>query len=54
MIVNIHSSLQMPSNVPDMTILSPDNCALAIKRMFALNSRDLLNYKYEYKYFAKL
>ena len=36
MMVNIHSSLQMPSNVPAMTILRPDNCALAIKRMFAL------------------
>ena len=40
MMVNIHSSLQMPSNVPAMTILRPDNCALSIKRMFALNSSE--------------
>ena len=35
MLVNIHSTLQMPSNVPVMTILEPLNVALAIKRMFS-------------------
>ncbi len=33
MLVNIQSTLQMPSNVPVMTILEPANVALAIKRM---------------------
>ena len=34
MLVNIHSTLQMPSNTPVLTILDPGNCALAIKRIF--------------------
>tara|TARA_Y100000389_G_scaffold204674_2_gene258779 strand:+ start:110 stop:2068 length:1959 start_codon:yes stop_codon:yes gene_type:complete len=34
MMVNINSTLQMPSKVPVMTILEPGNVALAIKRMF--------------------
>ncbi len=34
MMVNIHSTLQCPSNVPVMTILEPVNVALSIKRMF--------------------
>ena len=34
--VNIHSTLQMPSNVPVMTVLDPGNCALAVKRIFDL------------------
>ena len=33
MLVNLHSTLQCPSNVPVMTILEPVNVALAIKRM---------------------
>lgn len=33
MMVNIHSTLQMPSNVPVMTVLDPGNCALAVKRI---------------------
>ena len=33
MLVNINSTLQMPSNVPVMTILEPGNVALAIKRI---------------------
>jgi len=33
MIINIHSTLQMPSNVPVLTILDPANCALAVKRL---------------------
>lgn len=36
MMINIHSTLQMPSNVPVMTILDPTNTALAIKRIFEL------------------
>ncbi|MDP6568473.1 MAG: 5-(carboxyamino)imidazole ribonucleotide mutase [Candidatus Marinimicrobia bacterium] len=33
MLVNIHSTLQMPSNAPVMTVLDPGNCALAVKRI---------------------
>jgi len=36
MLVNIHSTLQMPSNTPDLTILDPGNCALAVKRIFGV------------------
>ncbi len=36
MLVNIHSTLQMPSNTPVLTILDPGNCALAIKRILEL------------------
>jgi len=36
MMVNIHSTLQCPSDVPVMTILDPGNAALAIKRIFEL------------------
>ncbi len=36
MLVNIHSTLQMPSNAPVLTILDPGNCALAVKRIFGL------------------
>ncbi|MEE8341053.1 MAG: AIR carboxylase family protein [Candidatus Neomarinimicrobiota bacterium] len=36
MLVNIHSTLQMPSNTPVLTILDPSNCALAIKRILEL------------------
>jgi len=33
MLVNIHSTLQMPSNTPVLTVIDPENCALAVKRM---------------------
>ena len=33
MLVNIHSTLQMPSNTPVLTVVDPGNCALAIKRI---------------------
>ena len=33
MLVNIHSTLQMPSNTPVLTVLDPGNCALAVKRI---------------------
>ena len=36
MLVNIHSTLQMPSKIPVLTILNPENCALAIKNMIHL------------------
>ena len=36
MMVNIHSTLQMPSNTPVLTILDPGNCALAVKRIFGV------------------
>jgi len=38
MLVNIHSTLQMPSKVPVMTILEPGNVVLAIKRIMSLIS----------------
>ena len=36
MLVNIHSTLQMPSNTPVLTVLDPGNCALAVKRIFGV------------------
>ena len=36
MLVNIHSTLQMPSNTPVLTVIDPGNCALAVKRIFGL------------------
>jgi len=33
MLVNIQSTLQMPSNAPVLTVLDPGNCALAVKRI---------------------
>ena len=36
MLVNIHSTLQMPSNTPVLTILDPGNWALAVKRIFGV------------------
>jgi len=37
MLVNIHSTLQMPSNAPVLTILDPNNCALAVKRILDIS-----------------
>ena len=34
MLVNIHSTLQMPSKTPVLTVIDPGNCALAVKRIF--------------------
>ena len=34
MLVNVHSTLQMPSKTPVLTVLDPGNCALAVKRIF--------------------
>ena len=36
MLVNIHSTLQMPSNVPVLTVLEPANAALAAMRILDL------------------
>ena len=36
MLVNIHSTLQMPSNTPVLTVIDPANCALAVKRIFGV------------------
>ena len=33
MLVNIHSTLQMPSKTPVLTVLDPDNCAEAVARI---------------------
>jgi 5-(carboxyamino)imidazole ribonucleotide mutase len=38
MLVNIHSTLQMPSQVPVLTVLDPGNAALAVKRILDLTS----------------
>ncbi len=37
MLVNIHSTLQMPSATPVLTVLDPGNCALAVHRILTLN-----------------
>ena len=36
MLVNIHSTLQMPSNVPVLTILEPSNLSLVLNKIFRL------------------
>ena len=36
MLVNIHSTLQMPSNTPVLSVIDPGNCALAVKRIFGV------------------
>ena len=36
MLINIHSTLQMPSNTPVLTVIDPGNCALAVKRIFGV------------------
>ena len=38
MSINIHSTLQMPSKTPDLTVLDPGNCALAVHRILSLGS----------------
>lgn len=45
MMVNLHSTLQMPSDVPVLTVLDPVNAALCIVRIFAMNN-PLLRKKY--------
>ena len=36
MLVNIHSTLQMPSKTPVLTVIDPGNCALAVKRIMGV------------------
>ena len=36
MLVNIHSTVQMPSNTPVLTVIDPGNCALAVKRILGV------------------
>ena len=36
MSINIHSTLQMPSMTPVLTVLDPGNCALAVHRLLSL------------------
>ncbi|MCF7801884.1 MAG: AIR carboxylase family protein, partial [Candidatus Marinimicrobia bacterium] len=36
MLVNIHSTLQMPSKAPVLTVIDPGNAALAVKRILDL------------------
>ena len=38
MSINIHSTLQMPSNAPVLTVLDPGNCALAVYRILNLEN----------------
>jgi len=45
MALNINSTLQMPSEVPVLTVLDPVNCALAVVRIFALDD-EILKGKY--------
>lgn len=40
-LVNIHSSLQMPSDVPAMTVVHPKNAALAAVKILAESDTDL-------------
>ena len=37
MLVNIHSTLQMPSKTPVLTVLDPGNCAEAVGRILGAN-----------------
>lgn len=41
MLVNIQSTLQMPSDVPVLTILDPENCAIAAKRIIEMGINEL-------------
>ena len=38
MSINIHSTLQMPSKTPVLTVLDPGNCAIAVHRILNLGS----------------
>ncbi|MBI5411607.1 AIR carboxylase family protein [Candidatus Peregrinibacteria bacterium] len=40
-LVNIHSSLQMPSDTPAMTVIDPKNAAMAALRILALSDETL-------------
>lgn len=40
-LVNIHSTIQMPSDTPVMTVLEPANVVLSIARIFAMSHPEL-------------
>jgi len=40
-LVNIHSSIVMPSDTPSMTVIDPQNAAMAVMRILALNDKKL-------------
>lgn len=40
-LVNIHSTLQMPSETPCLTIVDPGNAAQAVLRILGLSNKDL-------------
>jgi len=40
-LVNIHSTLNMPSNTPNMTVIDPQNCAMAVLRILSLTDKKL-------------
>ncbi len=40
-LINIHSTLQMPSDTPVLTVLEPQNCALAAAKIFSLSNKAL-------------
>jgi len=39
--INIHSTLQMPSQTPVLTVLDPKNVALAVARILGLTNKEL-------------
>lgn len=46
MMINLNSTVQMPSETPVLTVLDPNNVVNCIVRMFALSNQDLKK-KYE-------
>jgi len=46
MMVNLNSTIQMPTDTPVLTVLDPQNVALCIARIFGLSNADLRK-KYE-------
>ena len=40
-LVNIHSTLQMPSDTPTLTVLEPKNAAMSAIRILALNNSEI-------------
>lgn len=39
--VNIHSTIQMPSETPAITVIDPENAGQAVARILALTNKDL-------------
>jgi len=42
-LINIHSTLQMPSQTPVMTVIDPKNVALAVAKILGLTDKELQN-----------